>query len=125
MPKSTPIRAALTSDVAVAGEKLDAAQPAPLPDGFKIVSGTSVTLIAVEGFRSSEVKVGDCLPMSSARDVVLNDKVVVRRGAKGCVEVLGIVPKRRHSEPARLILGPVKVEAVNPETFFRSLRYRL
>jgi hypothetical protein len=87
-------------------------RPAPLPEGFKVPAGTSVTLIAAEGFRSNKVATGNCLSMSSAEDVMLDGKVVVRRGAKACVEVLGLVPKRRHSEPARLILGPVNVEAV-------------
>ena len=112
VPKSTPIRAALTADVVLAQEKVKAVQPGPLPEGFKVPGGTSVTLIAAEGFRSNKVATGDCLPMSSSEDVTIDGKVVVRRGAKACVEVLGIVPKRRHSEPARLILGPVNVEAV-------------
>jgi hypothetical protein len=112
IPKSTPIRASLTSDVALTRERVDAAQPGPLAEGFKVPAGTSVTLIAAEGFRSNKVATGNCLPMSSAEDVMLGGNVVVRRGANACVEVLGLVPKRRHSEPARLILGPVNVEAV-------------
>src|SRR5262249_29885910 len=87
VPKSTRIRAVLTSDVPIDRQKVDALQPAPLPDGFKIPGGTSVTLIAVEGFRSNKLAVGECLNMSSGEDVTLNDKLIVRRGAKGCVEV--------------------------------------
>lgn len=112
VPKSTPVGAAITTDVALPQEKVDATQPAPLPEGFKVSAGTSVTLIAAEGFHSNKVATGECLPMSSAEDVTLDGKMIVRRGAKACVEVLGLVPKRRHSEPARLILGPVYVEAV-------------
>src|SRR5262249_15021152 len=112
VPKSTPVGAAITTDVALPQEKVDATQPAPLPEGFKVSAGTSVTLSASEGLHSNTVAPGECLPMSSAEDVTLDGKMIVRRGAKACVEVLGLVPKRRHSEPARLILGPVYVEAV-------------
>jgi hypothetical protein len=35
IPKSTPIRASLTSDVALTRERVDAAQPGPLAEGSK------------------------------------------------------------------------------------------
>jgi len=80
--------------------------PAPIvsPSGtlVAIPGGTHVTVQLVDSISSATAKVGDTFAISASNDVVVNDWIVIQKGAPGQGEVLSVDHAGSHGHPGSL-----------------------